>query len=40
MVGGDFDAAVSIADIFLDNDEVVKVVDGRGSRKGLSRHLR
>lgn len=31
--GGDFDAAVSIADIFLDNDEVVKVVDGRGNEK-------
>ncbi|NLB89038.1 MAG: S41 family peptidase, partial [Syntrophomonadaceae bacterium] len=31
--GGDFDSAISIADIFLDDDAVVKVVDGRGNEK-------
>lgn len=31
--GGDFDAAISIAGIFLDGNEVVSVVDGRGAEK-------
>lgn len=31
--GGDFDSAISIAGIFLDGNEVVKVVDGRGAEK-------
>lgn len=31
--GGDFDSAISIAGIFLDGDEVVRVVDGKGAEK-------
>lgn len=31
--GGDFDAAISIAGIFLDGDEVVSVVNGKGTER-------